>query len=121
MFSDNYSVVTCATDGVTLDARTHDGLERLWDLHRGLTPETIRARQVRGVMASDEEVSDFLKHLDDPRYVSHYGAEPVALPSDGLEDAFDLLDKVRMLKERCTCTTTAVEACPNYTEGDELE
>ena len=111
--------VTCLIDGEQLVATSNDGLRRMWDLHRGLTPETIRQSQVRGALATDSEVQEFLKWVENPRYVTHSGGDSVTAPSLNLDDAFLLLKRLRLMQAACTCGSSELVDCPNYIEDDD--
>jgi hypothetical protein len=98
-------------------------LEQAWDLHRGLT--TGYALRF-GVPASDDEVDDFLDKIAQPNRKGEPRAPRAPLHhtapagDDGsAEQVSLLLDRLRIMGERCTCDTTPVERCPNYVEGDE--
>lgn len=61
-YSDSPCWVRCI-DGSVLEAPTPERLERVWDVHRGLTTVGQRAVSRSGEQATDEEVSDFLRKL----------------------------------------------------------
>lgn len=99
------------------------GLDAAWNAHGG------KVLPHAGQPASDGEVHDFLARigtdLDGDKRHRQARATAMPLPVESqqaaVDSAFEWLDTVTLMQERCTCATTAVEDCPNYVEGDENE
>lgn len=99
----------------------HLSLEIAWDLHRGMRIDRPTVHHAQA-LATDSEVAEFLARLGNPYHPirmslrSHHSYTPTG--HDSLEDAMDLLTRLQAAGEQCTCATTPVEECPNYTEAD---
>jgi hypothetical protein len=99
-----------------------------WNQHRGISFTVEQAVVDRAALATDAEVSEFLKWVaredgDDrlPPTVSRSAVYRVDHATGDMETRAEFLDEIREMQARCTCATTAVTDCPNYAEGDEVD
>jgi len=109
-----YNMVLCGPCDVIVRGGSFLSLDRAWTDHRGLKYHPPRYR----TMATDSEVTEFLRAVENPDYVSVMaGSETVTPPAD--PDALaDLIEHVLERQAQCTCATTGIEGCPNRTEDD---
>ena len=94
-----------------------------WQAHTGRVVSIPRLED----RATDSEVEEFLKKVEDPTYESDMsGGAYVTKPYGDLEDAFYLLERLYERQALCTCVIPveahgwkkAVTKCPNFREGD---
>jgi len=91
-------------------------IDRAWDAHRGKEYRPPRY----GTLATDSEVHEFIKKVDNPQYESSMAGHHAA-SSRGrvdLTEVFDLVERLVKMQKECTCATRPVTECPNYLEGD---
>jgi len=95
-------------------------------------PTTVRAAAYWQKHATDSEVSEFLKRVADPNYVSYFvrGETYTTTGLDTLDDAHALLARLQLAQVACTCDprpsgrsapvawAAQTRLCPNYVEGD---
>lgn len=119
-------VIVCAIDGEVIRFGPVPS-DVAWDLHRGVQYAAADRTAARALLATDDEVAEFIRRLDTgddtPTLVApSSGFATAAVPDYDDETVVNFLDKVRGLQARCTCNTnSSILECPNYVDGDELE
>jgi hypothetical protein len=94
-------------------------LDAAWANHRGINTTGPSVEETR--LASDSEVNDFLHSLDESTHSPLRGNSwGVTATAPTVEELDELLTRVRVLGERCTCTRRSdITQCPNYVEGED--
>jgi len=108
--------IACDPCGTFIPLGVYLSIDRAWDAHRGLEYRPPRY----GILATDSEVSEFIKKVDNPQYESSMAGHH-ASSSRGrvdLTEVFDLVERLVKMQKECTCATRPVTECPNYLEGD---
>ena len=119
-------VIVCAYDRAVVRFGTVPP-DVAWDTHRGIQRPTEQRVVERASLATDREVEEFLRLLER----GHDGLPPtvsrgVAYAADhataDVEDRLEnFLIRLHELQGRCTCDTTSVWECPNFTDADTEE
>jgi len=108
--------IACEPCGTYIPRGIYLSIDRAWDAHRGLEYHPPRY----GILATNSEVHEFLKKVDNPQYESSMTGAKYSnyVSRPDLTEVFDLFERLAKMQEECTCATGPVTSCPNYLEGD---